>query len=170
MGNIGKATEPCILITNQQVTDIFLKVPWALTSEMTRIRNLYCFMYRQHIWLREKERWLFVEVVDHVGIYGSKVAEGLSAFNVGLVFYSATFTGKFKFSLKEVSHTYCHVFSWVMRETSKIKIILKCIKMTLTSSRNIWVQRLFWGWTVGNLPTIWEKITHWLMVGWEVLL
>ena len=30
-------------------------------------------MYRQHIWLREKERWLFGEVVDHVGIYESKL-------------------------------------------------------------------------------------------------
>ena len=35
----------------------------------------------------KKERWLFDEVVDHVGIYGSKGAEGLSAFNAGLVHY-----------------------------------------------------------------------------------
>ena len=46
----------------QQVTDIFLAVP------------------------SSKERWLFDEMVDHVGIYGSKGAEGLSAFNAGLVF------------------------------------------------------------------------------------
>ena len=26
-------------------------------------------------------------MIDHVGIYGSRVAEGLSAFNVGLVLY-----------------------------------------------------------------------------------
>ena len=31
------------------------------------------------------ERWLFDEVDDHVGIYGSNGAEGLSAFNAGLV-------------------------------------------------------------------------------------
>ena len=42
-------------------------------------------MYNQHIWFREKERWLFDEVVDHVGINGSKGAEGLSAFKFGLV-------------------------------------------------------------------------------------
>ena len=43
-------------------------------------------MYRQHVYdLREKERWLFDEVVDRVGIYESKGAEGLSAFNAGLV-------------------------------------------------------------------------------------
>ena len=41
-------------------------------------------MYRQHVYDLEK-RWLFDEVIDHVGIYGSKGAEGLSAFNAGLV-------------------------------------------------------------------------------------
>ena len=35
----------------------------------------------------EQEVWLFEEVCDHVGMYGSKVAEGLSAFNVGLVVF-----------------------------------------------------------------------------------
>ena len=33
----------------------------------------------------ENERWLFGDMIDHVGIYGSRVAEGLSTFNVGLV-------------------------------------------------------------------------------------
>ena len=40
-------------------------------------------MYSQDVY--EKERGLLDEVVDHVGIYGSKGAEGLSAFNAGLV-------------------------------------------------------------------------------------
>ena len=72
------------------MTDIFLIVHWELTYEMIRIRNLYCFIYGQRISLREKERWLFGEVFDHVGIYGSKVAEGLSVFNVGLVVFVPT--------------------------------------------------------------------------------
>ena len=33
----------------------------------------------------ENERWLLGDMIDHVGIYGSGVAEGLSAFSVGLV-------------------------------------------------------------------------------------
>ena len=33
----------------------------------------------------ENDRWLLGDMIDHVGIYGSGVAEGLSAFNVGLV-------------------------------------------------------------------------------------
>ena len=33
----------------------------------------------------ENERWFLGDMIDHVGIYGSRVAEGLSAFNVGLV-------------------------------------------------------------------------------------
>ena len=36
----------------------------------------------------ENERWLLGDMIDHVGIYGSRVAEGLSAFNVGLVLVS----------------------------------------------------------------------------------
>ena len=34
----------------------------------------------------ENERCSFGDMIDHVGIYGSTVAEGLSASNVGLVF------------------------------------------------------------------------------------
>ena len=33
------------------------------------------------------ERWLFGDIIDHVGIYGSRVAEGLSASNFGLVYH-----------------------------------------------------------------------------------
>ena len=32
----------------------------------------------------ENERWLLGDMIDHVGIYGSRVAEGLSVFNVVL--------------------------------------------------------------------------------------
>ena len=39
-----------------------------------------------HIYDLENERWLLGDMIDYVGIYGSRVAEGLSAFNVGLVF------------------------------------------------------------------------------------
>ena len=34
----------------------------------------------------ENERWLLGDMIDHVGIDGSRVAEGLSASNAGLVF------------------------------------------------------------------------------------
>ena len=34
----------------------------------------------------ENERWLLGDMIDHVGIYRSRVAEGLSASNVGLVY------------------------------------------------------------------------------------
>ena len=61
MGNIGKATEPCISTTsdnqpNTEVTDIFLAVPSSLTSGMIRIQNLYRFMYIQHVYDLEKRR------------------------------------------------------------------------------------------------------------------
>ena len=51
MGSIGKATEPC-----QQTSGIWLlTVSWTLTWDMIRIRNFYCFVYIQHIWLRKWE-------------------------------------------------------------------------------------------------------------------
>ena len=59
-----------------QVTDIYLTVPCT-----PFIDSCTDSMYKT------KERWLFDEVVDHVGIYGSNGAEGLSAFNADLVIY-----------------------------------------------------------------------------------
>ena len=78
-------------VNKRVVADIWLlTVSWTLTWEMMRIRNFYCFVYRQHIWLRKWEV-IVGDMIDHVGIYGSRVAEGLSAFNVGLVSYCFTF-------------------------------------------------------------------------------
>ena len=71
-------------VNKRVVADIWLLNSWTLTWEMMRIRNFYCFVYRQHIWLRKWEV-IVGDMIDHVGIYGSRVAEGLSAFNVGLV-------------------------------------------------------------------------------------
>ena len=41
-------------------------------------------MYWQHIWLIKWEV-IVGDMIDHIGIYGARVAEGLSASNVGLV-------------------------------------------------------------------------------------
>ena len=84
MGSIGKAIEPF-----QQTTE------WLLTSDFWLLREpWYARWYEYEIFIAsctdsiydlENERWLFDDMIDHVGIYGSRVAEGLSAFNVGLV-------------------------------------------------------------------------------------
>ena len=74
-------------VNKRVVADIWLlTVSWTLTWEMIQIRNFYCFMYRQNIWLIEWEA-IVGDMIDHVGIYGSRVAEGLWAFNVGLVLH-----------------------------------------------------------------------------------
>ena len=72
-------------IVTKKVTDIWLRQflePW----------HRRCYGYEiliashtDNIHELEKERWLFGEVVDHVGFYGSKAAKGFSAFNVCLV-------------------------------------------------------------------------------------
>ena len=84
MGSIGKGIEPC-----QQTTE------WLLTSDFWLfLEPWYGRWYEYEIFIAscadsiydlENERWLFGDMIDHVGIFLSKVAEGLSAFNVGLV-------------------------------------------------------------------------------------
>ena len=83
MGNIGKATEPC-----QQTSGC-----WHLTFDS--FLNLHGRWYDYEIFIAsctdnkyglENERWL-LDMIDHMGIYGARVVEGLSAFTVGLVDY-----------------------------------------------------------------------------------
>ena len=57
-----------------------LTVLWALTSEIIRIRIFYCFVYRQHIWLRKGEVivWRRGWSCWDLSVYGSRAAEVLS--------------------------------------------------------------------------------------------
>ena len=75
MGSIGKATEPC-----QQTSDC-----WHLTFDSFLNLDMGDASCTDNIYDLENERWLLGDMIDHVGIYGSRVAEGLSAFNSGLV-------------------------------------------------------------------------------------
>ena len=84
MGSIGKATEPC-----QQTSGC-----WHLTFDSFLNLDIPGRWYEYEIFIAsctdniydlENVRWLLGDMIDHVGIYGSRVAEGLSAFNVGLV-------------------------------------------------------------------------------------
>ena len=68
---------------------------WLLTSDFWQFLEpwhgrwyeyeMFIASCTDNIYDLENERWLLGEIIDHVGIYGSRVAEGLSAFNVGLV-------------------------------------------------------------------------------------
>ena len=55
MGSIGKATKPCQQTSGcwHLAFDSFLNLDQ--TWELIRIRIFYCFVYRQHIWLRKWE-------------------------------------------------------------------------------------------------------------------
>ena len=85
MGRIGKATEPC----NKQLSgcwhltfDCFLNLDM---RDDTNTKFLLLRVQTAYVYALENERWLFGDMIDHVGIYESRVAEGLSASNVGLV-------------------------------------------------------------------------------------
>ena len=68
---------------------------WLLTSDFWQFlepwhgrwykNEIFIASCTDNIYDLENERWLFGDMIDHVGIYGSRVTEGLSAFNVGLV-------------------------------------------------------------------------------------
>ena len=80
MGSIGKATEPCQQTSGADFWQ-FLE-PWHGRWYEYKIFIASC---TDNIYDLENERWLLGDMIDHVEIYGSRVAEGLSAFNVGLV-------------------------------------------------------------------------------------
>ena len=68
---------------------------WLLTSDFWQFLEpwhgrwyeyeIFIASCTDNIYDLENERWLLGDMIDHVGIYGSKVAEGLSAFNASLV-------------------------------------------------------------------------------------
>ena len=68
---------------------------WLLTSDFWQFlepwhgrwyeNEIFIASCTDNIYDLQNERWLLGDMIGHVGIYGSRVAEGLSAFNVGLV-------------------------------------------------------------------------------------
>ena len=70
---------------------------WLLTSDFWQFLEpwhgrwyeyeIFIASCTDNIYDLENERWLLRDMIDHVGIYGSRVAEGLSAFNGGLVIH-----------------------------------------------------------------------------------
>ena len=83
MGSNGKGTEPC-----QQTTEWLPTSDFWLFLEPGHARwyeyEICIASCTDSIYDLENERWLFGDIIDHVGIYGWMVAEGLSTFNVGL--------------------------------------------------------------------------------------
>ena len=87
MGSIGKGYQT----TNnnkQSTSDGHLPwtVPWALRCwGRWYIYEIFIDSCTENLHDLEKDRWLFGQVGDHGGIYGSKAVEGLSVLNVGHV-------------------------------------------------------------------------------------
>ena len=76
---------------------------WLLTSDFWQFLEpwhgrwyeykIFIASCTDNIYDLENERWLLGDMIDHVGIYGSRVTEGLSAFNVDLVLVAISGTG-----------------------------------------------------------------------------
>ena len=105
IGNIGSAAEPPTSRNSQQRTAIWLwqfiikswrhwpvcgnapgtgEFPAQMASNVENV-SIWWRHHTQYTW-HEKERWLFGEMVHHIWFMDLMVAEGLSAFNTGLVF------------------------------------------------------------------------------------
>ena len=73
---------------------------WLLTSDFWQFLEpwhgrwyeyeIFIASCTDNIYDLENERWLLGDMIDHVGIYGSREAGGLSAFKVSLVYLSET--------------------------------------------------------------------------------
>ena len=74
-GQYWKATEPC-----QQTSGC-----WHLTFDTFLNLDMGDDTNTKFVLLRVQTTYMLGDMIDHVGIYGSRVAESLSAFNVGLV-------------------------------------------------------------------------------------
>ena len=98
MGNIGDRT----MSTNE----------WLLTSDFWQFLEpwhgrwyeyeIFIASCTDNIYDLENERWLLGDMIDHVGIYGSRVVEGLSAFYVGLVISCSSLCFSELFSVVEL--------------------------------------------------------------------
>ena len=94
---------------------------WLLTSDFWQFLEpwhgrwyeyeIFIASCTDNIYDLENERWLLRDIIDHVGIYGSRVAEGLSAFNVGLVIQSEQFfikgVNSFQFDFHVIGGAFC---------------------------------------------------------------
>ena len=90
----------------------------------------------------KNKRWLFGEVCDHVGIYESKAAEGLSAIYVGLVNTLRSFPTTFRVSI---------ITLWIY-----IYLILCVFNHSLLVSRYRSPDNNFWS-TKHNSRYVWLK-------------
>ena len=91
MGSIGKATEPC----QQTIGCWHVTFDSFLNLDMGDDTNTKFLLLRVQTTYFENESWLLGDMIDDVGIYGSRVAEALSAFNVGLVLALWWFTRRY---------------------------------------------------------------------------
>ena len=96
---------------------------WLLTSDFWQFLEpwhgrwheyeIFVVSCTDNIYDLENERWLLGDMIDHVGIYGSRVAEGLSAFSVGIVIYCVELS-KYDFFLQNIAilNTFSSSVNW----------------------------------------------------------
>ena len=111
----------------------------------------------------ENGKWLLGDMIDHVGIYGSRVAEGLSAFNVGLVYMYIRDILVPSQESKHFPHLLmCH---WAIHSITVSEAKMMCPFFPFSQIKF---------WIVGNLSNklvtmVYQYILNWNMT-WQVLL
>ena len=114
---------------------------WLLTSDFWQFLEpwhgrwyeyeIFIASCTDNIYDLENERWLLGDMIDHVGIYGSKVAEGLSAFNAGLVGQVVPILKLPIYCLPFLRN--CFIFGYIYCEVGRyISMITKPLNITYT--------------------------------------
>ena len=118
MGSIGKATEPYV---NKEPSGCWhLAFDCFLNLHMRDEYEIFIASCTNSIHDLENERWLFGDMIDHIGIYGSTVAEGLSTLNVILVFNLQHSGAGLKYGNWLFSSELEHVGFWLARVPSLV--------------------------------------------------
>ena len=138
---------------------------WLLTSDFWQFLEpwhgrwyeykIFIASCTDNIYDLENERWLFRDMIDHVGIYGSRVAEGLSAFNVGLVSSLSSFvlhfiaigqfklesqSGNAKFGWKSTIFVPWDLDIWWMTLKNNRTHFLTYFKLCASFHRHLWIE------------------------------
>ena len=134
MGSIGKVTKPCQQTSgcwHRSDFDSFLNLDM---GDDTNTKFLL-LVYRQRIWLRKWEVIVW-DMIYHVGIYGARVAEGLSASNVGLVLLRLHHHSGFMGFIYPYSSGSLHGFgTGAVIELKCQAVLLKSVQFSLKSSQ-----------------------------------
>ena len=138
---------------------------WLLTSDFWQfIEPWHGRWYENEIFIAsctdnicdlENERWLLGDIIDHVGMYGSGVAERLSAFSVGLV-HQAIDIGLFYYYNVHCFYETCNLHVHSRECLGKSRVVLPNLDI-ISYIRTL---HIAWWWFGRTQDIFWTQKKH----------